>query len=72
VDRVIDGDTAWIRVRVRLTRSAPDRGPDAVVATSALRAKWPRGSRVQLSINAVDSYGRVIGDLYPDTFVEPT
>lgn len=71
VVRVIDGDTIWIRLRVRLRQSAPDTGQAAVDATNALERRFPQGKRVQVVIGAVDEYGRIVGDLVPDHTTEP-
>jgi len=65
--RVIDGDTIWVRVRVRLRTSAPDHGVEALRATEITKRRFPRGRRVQLSIGATDQFGRFIADILPDT-----
>jgi endonuclease YncB( thermonuclease family) len=70
VVRVIDGDTVWVRLRVRLRRSAPDTGPEAVAAADRLDRQFPPGTRVELLLNAIDDYGRIVGDLVEDRSVE--
>ena len=67
VVRVIDGDTVWVRVRVRLRRSAPDTGIEALRATSELEDRLPKGKRIQIAVGSVDGYGRIIADIIPDT-----
>jgi endonuclease YncB( thermonuclease family) len=69
VDRVIDGDTLWVRLRVRLAKSAPEPGtPEGDAATErARRALW-KGRRVQIVTHSVDDYGRIIGHLVDDDF----
>lgn len=73
---MIDGDTLWVRLRVRLAKSAPEPGtPEGDAATErAKRALW-KGRRVQIVTHSVDDYGRIIGHLVEDDFddgsVEP-
>lgn len=66
VVRVVDGDTVWIRVRVRTLKSTPDSGPAAIAATEDLQRRFPVGARCQIGINAIDPYGRILGNLFPD------
>lgn len=72
VDRVIDGDTLWVRMRVRLAKSAPEPGtPDGEAATAQTKSVLWRGRRVQLVTHSVDDYGRIVGHLVDDDFNEP-
>ena len=68
VIRVVDGDTLWVRVRVRLaSTSTPELGSrEGGIAHEALRRRWPTGEAVQLIASGVDGYGRIIADLVPD------
>jgi len=67
IDRVIDGDTIWVRMRVRLPQDAPERSESGgTEATTRLKKKWMKGKRIQLSMRAVDDYGRVVADIIPD------
>lgn len=70
VVRVVDGDTVWVRVRVRLTKSAPDVGIDAVHATAELQKQLPFGTAVQIIMQAIDKYGRIVGRLIDDPVEE--
>ena len=68
VDRVIDGDTLWVRVRVRLPESAPELGTAAgAAAAGELKAALHKGRRVQLVTHTVDGYGRIVAHLQDDT-----
>jgi endonuclease YncB( thermonuclease family) len=67
--RVVDGDTVWLRVRVRLaSRSAPGIAThEGSIAAEALRRELPPGSEVQvIGMKGIDRYGRIVGDLAPD------
>ena len=69
VDRVIDGDTLWLRMRVRLNTSAPELGtPEGDAAFTDLRKALKRGRRVQIVLQTVDQFGRVVGYLRPDNY----
>lgn len=69
VERVIDGDTMVVRIRVRV------RGPNAPELTTQagkidaakLTAKWPAATRVLLTPAAIDVYGRMVADVDRDT-----
>jgi len=64
--RVVDGDTIWLRVRVRLATSAPELGtPAGDAAAEALARQHPPGQDVALNIHSVDKYGRMVVDLVP-------
>lgn len=64
VSRVIDGDTVWVRVRIRTRRSAPPSSTQAgAQAAAALRAELPIGADIWISPIAVDTYGRIIGTI---------
>jgi endonuclease YncB( thermonuclease family) len=64
VDRVIDGDTMWIRCRVRTRNSAPPAStPEGAAATSALKAKWRKGDRIEVAPIIVDQYGRILATI---------
>ena len=61
VERVIDGDTLWIRFRVRTRKNAPElTQPGGVEAQRSLAARLPRGSTITAEIVFVDSYGRLV------------
>jgi endonuclease YncB( thermonuclease family) len=67
ITRVIDGDTVWVRVRVRLLDSAPELGTAAgEQAHVSLARRWPPGARVQVRQVATDGYGRIVGTLAED------
>lgn len=67
VVRVIDGDTLWVRLRVRLQTSAPElTAPGGHAAKEAIMRKYPQGYRAVLNIESVDGYGRLIASLSPD------
>jgi endonuclease YncB( thermonuclease family) len=64
VDRVIDGDTMWIRVRIRTrTSAAPSSTAPGAAAEAALKALYPRGTRVWVSPIITDQWGRVVATL---------
>jgi len=67
VVRAIDGDTLWLRVRVRLRTSSPGAsakgGPEATARTAA---RYQEGADVTFDPRIVDSYGRFISTLTPD------
>lgn len=61
VDRVIDGDTMWVRVRVRTQTSAPGaRARGGAAATAELAKRFPRGADLSLIVLAVDQFGRIV------------
>ncbi len=64
VERVIDGDTMWIRLRLRTRANAPELarqgGP---AAAAALSRAYPRGRAVTVTLHAADAYGRAVGSL---------
>ena len=69
VERVIDGDTIVVRLRVRV------RGPNAAelktregqVQAAKLTAKWPSGTRLLLRPAAIDPFQRMVADVDRDT-----
>jgi endonuclease YncB( thermonuclease family) len=62
--RVVDGDTVWVRLRVRLPASSPElRDVGGVEAAQRLQKTWRSGRDAEMVIHAVDSFGRVIGEL---------
>ena len=64
VDRVIDGDTIWVRVRFRTRSSAPEPGAaGAEQATSALKKANPRGRKLLIDVLTIDAYGRILGTI---------
>ena len=65
IDRVIDGDTLWVKVRVRLRKSSPDSGTAGAAATKRAQASYRPGKRHLLKAYAVDEYGRIVGELSP-------
>jgi endonuclease YncB( thermonuclease family) len=66
VDRVIDGDTIWLRVRWRTTSSAPGaRAKGGAEATDALKKRFPRGREVRVRVLTADVYGRIVGSQEP-------
>ena len=72
VDRVIDGDTLWVRLRVRLNTNAPELGTvEGDAARDELKRILHKGRRVQVVQQSVDRYGRIIGRLIDDNFTEP-
>ena len=67
VVRVIDGDTVWIRVRVRLLRSTEELHTFAGEQAHVIAARrWPPGTRVMVSPQTIDTYGRILGELEHD------
>jgi endonuclease YncB( thermonuclease family) len=63
--RVIDGDTVWIRVRVRTLQSAPPLSTaPGVDAQRRLKHRLPRGAHVTIASHMVDRYGRVVGTIH--------
>jgi endonuclease YncB( thermonuclease family) len=73
VDRVIDGDTLWLRVRLRLNTNAPELGTvEGDAARDELKRILHRGRRVQVVQQATDGYGRIVGRLIDDSFQEPS
>lgn len=67
VIRAIDGDTLWVRVRVRLRKSAPPAttqpGREAEQATAR---RWPEGADVTFDPHIIDDYGRFVSTLTDD------
>lgn len=64
VDRVIDGDTVVVRIRVRTRGSAAELGTAAGrEAAAKARANFPRGAEVSLRIHYVDAWGRPVAEL---------
>lgn len=64
VVRVIDGDTLWVRIRVRSQSSAPPANtPQGQAATRSMRRKWRPGQRIDLDPRAADIYGRLVARL---------
>lgn len=73
VDRVIDGDTLWVRVRVRLNSNAPELGTvEGDAARDELKRILYKGRRLQLVTQSVDRYGRIIARVVDDDFEEPS
>ena len=67
VVRAVDGDTVWVRVRVRLPRSTPElRSPGGLEALGATTRRFPTGRRVSILFHSVDDYGRIVGELVAD------
>lgn len=64
VDRVIDGDTLWIRVRLRTRSSAPETGEaGGPEATAALKKQYRKGQKITVSPIITDEFGRIIGTI---------
>jgi endonuclease YncB( thermonuclease family) len=64
VDRVIDGDTIWMRVRIRTRASAPSAGTaEGKAETEALKKLYPRGQKVWIEPITTDQFGRVIATI---------
>ncbi len=71
IERVIDGDTIWVRVRIRMRTSAPElRSVGGGTAKAKLEQRFKRGDRVQIHIDTVDAYGRIVGGLSADTYTD--
>lgn len=61
VERVIDGDTLWVRVRMRLRSSSPPESTEVGAAeTRALAAAYPRGTDIVVQPIVTDQYGRPV------------
>jgi endonuclease YncB( thermonuclease family) len=72
VDRVIDGDTLWVRLRVRLNTNAPELGTvEGDAARDQLKRILHKGRRVQLVQQSVDDYGRIVAHLVDDNVRGP-
>jgi len=66
VDRVIDGDTVWLRVRTRTRGSAPELTQQAGLrAKERLQKELPKGTEVEVRVAYVDNYGRPVANLNP-------
>ena len=64
VDRVIDGDTLWIRVRLRTRSSAPPASSvSGAAATAAMKRLYPQGKDIIVTPIITDQYGRIIGTI---------
>lgn len=60
-DRVIDGDTLWIRIRVRTRKSQPELGTrQGDAAAREAKARWPKGTALLVEGFAADEYGRLV------------
>lgn len=61
VVRVIDGDTMWVRVRIRTRASAePATTAAGAAQTAELKKRFPKGTTVNFDTRLVDSYGRIL------------
>lgn len=64
VDRVIDGDTIWARIRIRTRQSAPPAGTeDGKQATAALKKALPVGTDIEVAPIITDQFGRVLATI---------
>jgi endonuclease YncB( thermonuclease family) len=64
VDRVIDGDTVWVRVRIRTRDSSPGGSSKAgQEATAALARTLRRGADIEVAPIVTDQYGRIVGTI---------
>jgi len=67
VIRAVDGDTLWVRIRVRLPQSTPElHAAGGLEALGRTARRFPVGRRVQVRIHAIDDFGRIIGDVITD------
>jgi endonuclease YncB( thermonuclease family) len=66
VIRVVDGDTAWVAIKVRLSNGNAPELPtaDGVLAKRRFRA-WLKthGDDVRLHYSGIDPYGRLLSTL---------
>ena len=64
VIRALDGDTLWIRLRVRLRKNQPELGtPAGERAFDRTQRRFPPGKRLLLRLGVADAYGRLVTDL---------
>jgi endonuclease YncB( thermonuclease family) len=64
IDRVIDGDTIWVRVRIRTRSSAPPVSTEeGKKDKQALSKRFPKGRRVTVDPIVTDQYGRIVATL---------
>lgn len=63
-ERVIDGDTVWLRIRVRTRKSTPSNATeDGKAATYALKRLLPRGRKVWVEPITTDQFGRIVATI---------
>jgi len=62
--RVVDGDTMWVRMRIRLHTNAPElRDAGGQEALDRLKRRFPPGKDVALRIHSTDIYGRIVAEV---------
>lgn len=63
-ERVIDGDTVWVRVKIRTrTSSPPISTEDGKADADALKKRYPKGTRLMIEPITVDQFGRIVGTI---------
>lgn len=69
VERVIDGDTIVVRIRVRVRgpNAAELRTQEGQQQAAKLSSTWPPSTRVLLRPAAIDDYQRMVADVDRDT-----